>query len=601
MTRARSSPETAGRRTHVLTVALEDYFHVGAFHRMIQPRHWNRFETRFEQNTLRSLDLLDRFGATATFFVLGWVAKQRPDLVREVAARGHEIANRGYYHRGVGDMGPDELRDDLLRAGDALERATGVTPAGYRLADGSLGPEDLWVLDVLAEEGYAYDSSLLPAGSGFRDEPWRRFPHRHGRGRSAIWEVPLSSAAVLGWHVPIAGGNYVRQLPLALMRRAAARWDRRHEHPLVMYFHVWELDPDQPRIAAPALARLRHYRNLRAMPGRLEHYLARYRFRSIAEHLGVGGERARTSAAPAASLPSTAPAPRLSGGTPGREAAAGRRVPVSVVVPCFNEAAVLPYLANTLRSVKASLEDRYELTLILVDDGSTDGTATVLASLFGGRPDCVILRHPENRGVAAAILTGIEHARTEVVCSIDCDCTYDPHDLARMLPLLADGVDLVTASPYHRLGAVTNVPAWRLGLSRAASGLYRHVLRQKLATYTSCFRVYRRSAVVGLPVREGGFLGVAELLGLLDLRGGRIVECPAVLEARLLGRSKMKAARAVAGHLRLLARLLALRLTTRPGRPDVPAIAAGPPDPSSDNETWPDRHSLRAGSRREPS
>jgi polysaccharide deacetylase family protein (PEP-CTERM system associated) len=274
-------------------VALEDYFHVGAFHRMIQPRHWYRFETRFERNTLRTLDLLDRFGATATFFVLGWVAQQRPDLVREVAARGHEIASRGFYHRGVRDMSPAEFRDDLLRAGDALGRAVDATPAGYRVADGSLGPEDLWILDTLAEEGYAYDSSMLPAGSAFRDEPWRRFPHRHQRGNRAIWEVPLSSAAVLGWHVPIAGGNYLRQIPPVVMRRAVARWDRRYEHPFVMYFHVWELDPEQPRIArASRITRIRHYRNLHRMQGMLEGYFRHYRFTTIADYLGLedGGD-----------------------------------------------------------------------------------------------------------------------------------------------------------------------------------------------------------------------------------------------------------------------------------------------------------------------
>jgi hypothetical protein len=163
--------------------------------------------------------------------------------------------------------------------------------------------------------------------------------------------------------------------------------------------------------------------------------------------------------------------------------------------------------------------------------------------------------------VAAAILSGIRAAGTEIVCSIDCDCTYDPHGLAAMIPRLADGVDLVTASPYHPKGRVLNVPAWRLSLSRGASFLYRLVLRQKLYTYTSCFRVYRRSAVAELALREEGFLGVAEILARLDLQGSVIVEHPATLEVRLLGQSKMKVLRSVAGHLRLLAQLAALRLS----------------------------------------
>jgi glycosyltransferase involved in cell wall biosynthesis len=234
-----------------------------------------------------------------------------------------------------------------------------------------------------------------------------------------------------------------------------------------------------------------------------------------------------------------------------------------VVVPCYNEERVLFYLANTLRSVAAALGSDYRLTFLFVDDGSSDATWASLRRRFASRPDCALVRHGENRGVAAAILTGLRRAETEIVASIDCDCTYDPHQLRSMLPLLAPGVDLVTASPYHPAGRVRNVPSWRLFLSRSLSRLYSLVLHQRLATYTSCFRVYRRSAVTSLPVREGGFLGVAEMLGLLDLAGGRIVECPAVLEARLLGYSKMKIARTCAGHLGLLARLARLRWNRR--------------------------------------
>jgi glycosyltransferase involved in cell wall biosynthesis len=254
-------------------------------------------------------------------------------------------------------------------------------------------------------------------------------------------------------------------------------------------------------------------------------------------------------------------------------APAGDPVPITVVVPCFNEERSLVYLSNTLRSVAAWLYPKYEVSYILVDDGSRDGTWELLGRLFGSRPHCTLLRHDRNRGVAAAILSGLRAARPEIVCSIDCDCTYDPHVLVEMVPRLADGVDLVTASPYHPNGQVLNVPPWRLSLSRGASFLYRRVLRQKLHTYTSCFRVYRRRAVADLPLREEGFLGVAEILARLDLQGSAVVEHPATLEVRLLGASKMKVLRAVAGHLRLLSRLAALRLARalRPRRAAEPA------------------------------
>ena len=235
------------------------------------------------------------------------------------------------------------------------------------------------------------------------------------------------------------------------------------------------------------------------------------------------------------------------------------KTPITIVVPCFNEEPVLLHLRNTLRSVRQSLADLYEVHLILVDDRSTDHTWQSLERLFGTEPDCTLLRHPNNLGVAATISTGIRSALTEIVCSIDCDGSYDPHQLENLLPLLTEGVDLVTASPYHPLGRAFNVPAWRLTLSRCASALYRRVLRNKLHTYTSCFRVYRRSAVLNLEISEGGFLGITELVGQLDLGGSVIVECPAMLEVRILGRSKMKTLPVILGHLHLMSRLLTHR------------------------------------------
>jgi glycosyltransferase involved in cell wall biosynthesis len=182
-----------------------------------------------------------------------------------------------------------------------------------------------------------------------------------------------------------------------------------------------------------------------------------------------------------------------------------------------------------------------------------------MLELFGDAPNCTLLRQPKNLGVAATILTGIRRAKTEIVCSIDCDCSYDPHELGTLVPMLTSGVDLVTGSPYHPLGRVVDVPRWRLTLSKTASSLYRHVLRRKLYTYTSCFRVYRRSAILNLDLRRNGFLGIAELIAKLDLQGSMIVECPTSLKARVRGVSKMKIAQVLVGHLYLLCQLLALR------------------------------------------
>jgi polysaccharide deacetylase family protein (PEP-CTERM system associated) len=558
-------------RRHLLTVMLEDYFHVGAFNGLIQRSQWDRFETRLEKNTLSTLDLLDRFDVKATFFVLGWVADRQPELVREVARRGHELGSRGLYQRSTRRMTPDEFRDDLARSRDAVERASETKVLGYRAARRWSSPEDLWALDILAAEGYAYDSSLVPLSKAFNREPWRRLAHRHTSGEKQIWEFPVSTANFLGWGIPIAGGNYLRQFPHTLLKHAVEHWHKTYDAPFVMYAHVWEFDPEQPRISsASPLTKIRHYRNLDKMTWVLEDYFRKYRFVNVADYLG----RSTTAPEKEATLRQTpayvvrSPVERRKVVRPVAQAddsQAGvasetHRMPVSIVVPCFNEELILPYLSNTLKSVEAALlRSDYEARFIFVDDGSRDRTFESLQHLFGQWPNCAIVRNAKNLGVAASILNGIRHSETEVVCSIDCDCTYDPHELGDMIPLLTEGVSMVTASPYHPKGRVRNVPEWRLSLSRGASFLYRQVLRQKLHTYTSCFRVYRRDAVIDLRLRESGFLGVAEILGRLDLQGERVVEYPTTLEVRLFGRSKMKVLKTIGGHLHLLSRLLLMR------------------------------------------
>lgn len=539
-------PKKEGR--DLMTVVLEDYFHVGAMRGLISPHQWNRFETRFESNTLKALDLLKRNDVKATFFVLGWIAERQPQLVAEIARQGHEIANYGYAHRNVQQMTRDEFRDDARRSRDLLEIASGRRVIGFRIPQGLRSVEDLWVLDVLAEEGYVYDSSVVPftydrkTRAAFLDEI---------DGRE-IWEFPHATMNLLGYLLPISGGNYFRQIPHTLLQHAVAHWKRKFDKPFMMYFHVWELDPDQPRISAASwMARTRQYRNLKKMDWVLADYFSKYKFGSIADYLGID----TTPDSPPALR--AAPAPVALVESVSHPAA---RIPVSIVVPCFNERPALPYLSNTLESVSKLLAQDYETHFVFVDDGSTDGTWELLNRLFGAREDCRLVKHEINRGVAASILTGIRHASHEIVCSMDCDCTYDPHELASMIPLLTPEVDLVTASPYHPQGGrVMNVPQWRLVLSKGASWLYSKVLRHKLHTYTSCFRVYRRSAVADLELKEMGFLGVSETLALLDLRGHNIREFPTTLYVRILGQSKMKVARNIVGHLKNLWRMRQMR------------------------------------------
>lgn len=558
--------ETRSRRTaprHILTVNLEDWFQVGAFHHLIDRSQWYRFEPRLERSLQTTLDLLDQCDTKATFFVLGWVAEQMPELLRRITERGHEIASRGFYHRSIRDLSCGEFRDDLRRSQEAIERAGGQRVAGYRIADGWLEPADLWVLDVLADQGYRYDSSLLPRRSEFSNAEAAKTIHEYRREAGALIEVPPSIGQFLGYEFPL-GGNGLRQLPAWLMNRSIQQWQQTGQ-PLVTYFHVWELDPEQPRVsAAGRVARVRHYRNLDRMRQRVETLLSNHRFGSIAEFLKLP-TRPVTSGSPSVTQP-----------TPESEERSGRQplnpspvrstvetvTPVSIVIPCFNEEESLPALARTLERVQFELAPRYAAQFVLVDDRSRDNTWALMQTLFADRSHCTLVRHERNSGVSAAILTGIRHAQTELVCSMDCDCSYDPVELKHMLPLMTDDVDLVTASPYHPQGHVKNVPGWRLILSKTLSRMYRLVLPARLHTWTSCFRVYRKPVVETLPLTESGFLGTAEMVGQLALRGSRIVEHPATLEVRIFGESKMKTCRTIRGHLRLLARLIRQRWMT---------------------------------------
>lgn len=548
-----TAPAFATARRHIVTINVEDYFQVGAFSQLIPFAHWERFEGRVQRNTEATLALLEQTRNRATFFASGWMAENQPGILRRIVEQGHEVACQGYHQQSVRELPPAAFRDDLTRSRAAVEDATGRAVQGFRIGRGWIGPDDLWALDVLAEEGFRFDSSLCPRRRQFAREPGRFIVHRHRANGGALWEVPVSAARLAGFAVPFSGGNYVRQLPEWPVREAVARWTERREGPLVMYFHIWELDTEQPAISAASwVQRLRHYRNLGAMPGRMRYFLERYPFTSISDYLSLADEPAAAravTAEPRDEAPATVTSPGPAQGA--RE--------LTVVVPCYNEEASLAYLERTLAAFSAAHAHDLRLSFVFVDDGSTDATWDRLEALFGRRPDCTLLRHARNRGIAAAIVTGIAHARTELVAVVDADCTFDPMQLGDMVRQMAPDVAAVAASPFHASGRVANVPPWRLALSRGAAFLYRCVLNHQFSSYTSCFRIYRRSAVEGIGVWKSGFCGVAEILARLDLAGHRLVECPAELETRVLGQSKINLLRTIADHLHLLARLACAR------------------------------------------
>lgn len=257
-------------------------------------------------------------------------------------------------------------------------------------------------------------------------------------------------------------------------------------------------------------------------------------------------------------------------------AATAPETSVTIVVPCFNEETTVTYLAERLSQLTANLGKDYSLDFVFVDDGSSDATEEALKKQFADEPGCRIFAHRENRGLAAAIMTGIREARTEIVCSIDADCTYDPLQLADLIPLLVDGVDMVTASPYHPRGRVCNVPRWRIGISKAAALLYRQCVRPPLYCYTSCFRVYRRNALMGIALENDGFVGISEMIWQLSRRGLTVIESPAVLDVRKYGQSKLRVGATVVGHLRFLLHVIRKRHRKPAGSEMSPQLKTHP-------------------------
>jgi polysaccharide deacetylase family protein (PEP-CTERM system associated) len=269
---------------NALTIDVEEYFHPNAMDGASSPADWDRLPQRVEANTHRMLDLLDGGGARGTFFVLGWVADRWPRLVGEIARRGHEIACHGYAHRLVYELGPERFRADVERAKGTLEARLGAAGPGFRAASYSLVRTTPWALDILIEAGFVYDSSVFPIHHDIYGIPgFSRFPVSVQRPAGRIIEVPASTVRLLGVNWPVAGGGYFRLLPYWLTRAAVRRINARDAAPAIVYLHPWELDADQPRLPAPAVARFRQYANLRHTETRIRKLLADFRFAPIRE------------------------------------------------------------------------------------------------------------------------------------------------------------------------------------------------------------------------------------------------------------------------------------------------------------------------------
>lgn len=252
-----------------MTVDVEDYFQVSAFERAVDRNDWSSFESRVEENTDRILELFDAHGVSATFFVLGWVAERYPQLVQRIVDGGHELASHGWQHTRVTEQSPEEFRQDIEKTKTLLEDVGGVPVNGYRAASYSIGASNFWALDVLADAGYEYSSSVAPLRHdlyGMPEAP--RYAFRAADNR--LTEIPVSTVKVLGRTLNCGGGGWFRLFPYHFSRWALKQMNQGDGQSAHFYFHPWEIDPDQPRPQGLGVkSRFRHYLNLSRMESRL--------------------------------------------------------------------------------------------------------------------------------------------------------------------------------------------------------------------------------------------------------------------------------------------------------------------------------------------
>ncbi len=269
---------------NALTIDVEDYYMVSAFSDVVSFEDWHIYESRVENNTCKILDLLNEYGVKATFFVLGWVAEHYPSLVKSIHNSGHEVASHGYNHRLIYNLTPNQFREDIRKAKTITEDITGTAVTGYRAASYSIVKKTLWALDILIEEGFAYDSSIFPIHHDRYGLPGaERFPHIIKRTSGTIMEFPPSTYQVFGQNIPVAGGGYLRLFPARFTKNAIKKINEKDKNMTIVYLHPWEIDVNQPKLCGCWKSRLRHYINLNSTLPKLKILLNEFRFKTLAD------------------------------------------------------------------------------------------------------------------------------------------------------------------------------------------------------------------------------------------------------------------------------------------------------------------------------
>jgi polysaccharide deacetylase family protein (PEP-CTERM system associated) len=274
----------AQQQLHAMTVDVEEHFQVSAFGDSVSRESWGRHESRVNGNMARMLDLFDEAGVRTTCFVLGWVAERQPELVKKIVSRGHEIGSHGWSHELIYRQSEGQFKQELERSRKLLQDLSGQPVRGHRAASFSIDQRNLWALDVIAEAGFGYDSSLFPVHHdryGLPNAPRQIHRLRTPRGHTLI-EFPPTTWRLAGQNLPIGGGGYLRLYPAALTHYAVRRLEK-ERMPVMVYVHPWEVDPEQPRVRAPLKSRFRHYVNLSTTANKLSMLMHQFRFASTQE------------------------------------------------------------------------------------------------------------------------------------------------------------------------------------------------------------------------------------------------------------------------------------------------------------------------------
>lgn len=288
---ALASTARKNRTVNAMTVDVEDYFQVSAFEKHISRSNWDKYECRVESNVCKILELFSLHNVKATFFTLGWIAERYPNMVKRIAAEGHEIASHGWDHRLLTTLNPQVFYADVVKTRDLLEDISGNQVTGYRAPSYSVNTSNLWVHDVLAEAGYQYSSSIAPVVHdlyGMPDAP--RFLHK--RGDAGITEIPITTVKIGERNVPCGGGGWFRLYPYELSRWALNKVNTEEQEATVFYFHPWEFDPDQPRLRGIDLkTRFRHYVNLKRTQPRVAKLLEDFAWDRMDQVFDIGAAR----------------------------------------------------------------------------------------------------------------------------------------------------------------------------------------------------------------------------------------------------------------------------------------------------------------------